>query len=384
MKLFEHEGKQLLRQIGIATPRGDVVADPVAAAAVGEKIGYPVVLKAQVQQGGRGKLGAVDFAENSLAAEKISRRLLSLKIGTETVNALLVEKKLDITREIYLGITFNQVWSAPVLLLAGKGGVDIESLVSDDSDALQRMTLDSAGLPPLHRVLTLCQRIGVHGLPLPQVADVARKLIRGYFQFDAITAEINPLVIDSNGAVLAADAKFELDPSAVFRFPPGVPRQREAENQDPLELEAADNGLAYIRVNSGDIGIIAGGAGLSMASMDMVAAAGGRPANFLDLGGGASSDKTAAALRLVLKTPGVKGVMMNVFGGINNCEAMAKGIAEVVRSDKPQMPIVVKMRGYSQDEGWRILEEINIPLVKHGTTESAVELLMSKVARRVE
>ncbi len=268
------------------------------------------------------------------------------------------------------------------MLISGTGGVDIERNVSDNSDAIHRMELEPFSHPPLHRLITLCLGTGLCNQPLPKVANVAQKLIAGYFQCDALTAEINPLVIDVHGDVLAVDAKFELDPSAAFRFPPGIPQKRETENTDPLELEASDKGLAYIRMAEGDIGLIAGGAGLSMATMDMVAAAGGRPANFLDIGGGASSEKMASALRMVLKTPDVKGVLVNVFGGINNCEAIAEGIAEAVCTDKPQVPIVVKMRGYSQDEGWQILENINIPTIKRGSTESAVDLLMEKIAQR--
>jgi succinyl-CoA synthetase beta subunit len=302
-----------------------------------------------------------------------------MRLGDETSNALLVEEKLDIERELYLGITFDHMEKMPVLLLSGEGGVDIENHVTDDSAGLQRMVLNPLHPPFLDRLTALCLGTGLCNLTSPKVAEVAKKLIAGYFRFDAITAEINPLVVDVKGDVVAADAKLELDPSAAFRFPAGIPRERKAGDIHPLEVEASNEGLAYVKLEGGDIGVIAGGAGLSMATMDMVVEAGGRPANFLDLGGGASSKKTASALRMVLKTPGVKGVIMNLFGGINNCEVMADGIAEVVLKDTPSVPIVVKMRGYSQDEGWRILEGVDIPTVKHGTTESAVSLLMEKV-----
>lgn len=385
MKLYEYEGKQLFHRMGIATPVGRVIDDPGAAAAAGEEIGYPVVLKAQVQQGGRGKLGAVAFADDSAAAETIARRLLSLTIHKERVGTLLVEQKLTVADEIYLGITFNQVRGLPVLLISTQGGINIETNVVDAAGSLMQMPLeDPFNPPPLYRILEQCLQIGINGRLLNRVAAIALKLIKGYFRYDAITAEINPLVIDKAGAVFAADAKFELDSSAAFRFPKGIPRKRETDGQDLLESEAAGKGLAYIRLSGGNIGVIAGGAGLSMATMDMVAAFGGQPANFLDLGGGASSQKSAESLRMVLKTPGIRGVVINVFGGINNCEIMANGIAEVIRNDRPGIPIVVKMRGYSQEEGWRILEALDVPLVKHGTTEEAVKLLMRKVTRGEE
>ena len=366
--------------MGIATPVGEVVDNPEAAVSAGGKIGYPVVLKAQVQQGGRGKAGGVKVAGNPRSAMELSERLFTLSIGDERATALLVEKKLDIEKELYMGITFDHMENMPVLLMSEAGGVDIERHAADDSGSLQRMVLNPLRPPLLHHLTALCLGAGFCGPALPKVADVSKKLIQAYFRFDAITAEINPLIIDVNGEVLAADAKIELDPSAVFRFPPGIPRKRANRNMTLLEVEASDKGLAYVQLEGGDIGIISGGAGLGMATMDLVGEAGGRPANFLDLGGGASSEKTASALRMVLKTPGVKGVIMNLFGGMNNCEVMAEGIAHVVRNDTPSVPIVVKMRGYYQDEGWRILEEVDIPTVKLGTTETAVMLLMEKIA----
>lgn len=365
--------------MGIPTPEGEVVNNPGDAAFAGTRIGYPVVLKIQVQQGGRGKAGGVVFADDSRAAEQISTQLLLKKIRGERVADLLVEEKLDIAQEIYLGITFDQMKNMPVLLLSSAGGVDIESHAVKDSTTFCRLVLDPLRQPMLHSLTKRCLGIGLCGPALPKVADIARKLIAGYFRFDALTGEINPLVITTSGHVLAADAKFELDPSAVFRYKPGIPRFREEEDIAPLEREAAKKGLAYVQLEGGDVGIIAGGAGLSMATMDIVAAAGGRPANFLDLGGGASKEKTASALRMVLKTPKLKGVIMNLFGGINNCEVMADGIAQVMRTDLPRVPIVVKMRGYSQDEGWKILEGAGVSIVKHGTTESAVDLLMKTI-----
>lgn len=382
MKLFEYEGKALLKRMGISTPSGKVVNRPAEAVSAGDTIGYPVMLKAQVLQGKRGKAGGVQFASGPQEILELSKQLLSQEINSELVTTLLVEKKLDVARELYLGITFDQKENMPVLLLSRTGGVDVEQNAADNATAMQCMVLNPLYPPALHRIVTVCLGGGLHGPILPKVADVARKLIKGYFYYDAVTAEINPLVIDRHGAVWAADSKFALDPSASFRYPSGIPRERKAVNASELEVEASEKGLAYVQLEDGNIGVIAGGAGLCMATMDMVVAAGGRPANFLDLGGGTSSEKTTMALRLVLKTPGVEGVIMNLFGGINNCRVMAEGIAEVVRMDKPKVPIVVKMRGYSQDGGWQILEAVDIPSVKDGTTESAVKLLMKHVAGR--
>lgn len=382
MKLYEFEGKDVFRRMGIATPDGEPVGDASEIGAAAERIGCPVVIKAQLQRGGRGKSGLVRFAQSIEEAEAIARELLGTKVGEETITTLLVEKKLDIHRELYAGITFDYAANGPALLFSCLGGVDIESSASDPEGALRKLPLDPYHPPEIHQILNLCKQAGLSGPALRPAAETIRKLVSCYFHHDALTAEINPLVIDGNGRVYAADSKMELDDSAAFRRDPSLRAGDEEEKSDPYEADAMSQGLAYVRLGSGNIGVIAGGAGLCMASMDMVAAAGGKPANFLDLGGGVSREKTAAALRMVLKTPGVEGVLMNVFGGINNCEVMANGIADVVHADSPRIPIVVKMRGHSQDEGWEILEKIGIPIVKYGTTEEAVSMLMAAVGRR--
>ena len=378
MKLYEYEGKRLFRNMGIQTPEGEPVKTAEEACATAGRIGYPVVVKAQLLRGGRGKAGVVRFAENDAEALAIARELLAMKVGEEKIGTLLVEKKLTIDRELYAGITFDHATRGPVLLFSCLGGVDIESSAGD----LRQIGLDPFHAPQLHEILDLCKSAGLGGAPLRPVAEIIRKLVAGYFQYDALTAEINPLIVDASGRVYAADSKLELDDSAAYRHDLQLSSREAEEELDPFEADASRRGLAYVRLGSGNIGVIAGGAGLCMASMDIVAAAGGRPANFLDLGGGVSREKTSEALRMVLKTPGVEGVLMNLFGGINNCEVMAKGIEDVVRADAPRLPIVVKMRGHSQDEGWGILEKIDIPIVKFGTTEEAVSILLDAVDRR--
>ena len=380
MKLYEHEGKQLLRSLGIRTPEGGTLQGSGELAPLLDRIGVPVVVKAQLLRGGRGKAGVVRFAETRAEAVDLTHALLAREVGDERVETLLLERKIPIERELYAGVTIDLASGEPVLLLSAAGGMDVEDAAGRDA-RFQRAPLDPLRLPQLHEILTLCKRAGVMGATLPSVAETVRRLVIGYFRFDALTAEINPLIIAADGRVYAADAKFELDDSALFRRKLPFARPVDARRMDPYEAEAMDQGLAYVRTDGGNVGVIAGGAGLCMASMDVIAAGGGRPANFLDLGGGASRDKTAAALRMVLKTPGVEGVLMNLFGGINNCEVMANGIADVVASARPAVPIVVKMRGHSQEEGWRILAGLGIPVVKHGTTEAAVTQLLTVMGR---
>ncbi len=228
----------------------------------------------------------------------------------------------------------------------------------------------------------LAIRTGLQGEQLFRFADVLLKLVQAYFRYEAITVEINPLILSEGRGLFAADAKFELDDSALKRTKGVEMFVRKEEEMDPLEKEAQREGIAYVRMSGGNIGLISGGAGLGMATMDMISIHGGRPANFLDLGGDATEEKTAAALRIVLKTPGVEGILMNAFGGINNCERMAKGMVRVVDELRPRQTMVVKMRGHSQDEGWALLESRQIPIVKLGTTEEAVLLLIEKMEER--
>ncbi len=380
MKLYEYEGKLLFRHMGIATPEGGPVADAAAAGALAEKIGYPVAIKAQLLRGGRGKAGGVRFAANGAEALTAARELLALEIGGETAGTLLVEQRLDSDRELYAGITLDQASRGLVLLFSLSGGVDIESSSGSPDNPLRRLALNPFSLPPLYEILELCKGAGLSGPPLRPVAEVLRKLAAGYFHYDALSAEINPLIVARDGTIYAADAKIELDDAAAWRQHLPLP-ERKAEQTDAYEAEAGRQGLAYVRLPGGNIGIVAGGAGLCMATMDLVAAAGGRPANFLDLGGGASRDKTAAALRMVLKTPGVEGVLLNLFGGINNCEVMANGIADVVQGEQPRQPLVVKMRGHAQEEGWAILAAAGVPFVRFGTSEEAVAMLLKAVGR---
>jgi succinyl-CoA synthetase beta subunit len=381
MKLYEHEGKQLLRSLGISTPDGDTIRRPEDLDPLLDRIGTPVVLKAQLLRGGRGRAGVVRFADTRGEAIGLARDLLGREVGEERVETLLVERKIPIDRELYAGVTIDFASGGPVLLISGAGGVDVEEAAGSDP-RFQRAPIDPLHRPHLHEILARCKRAGVTGAPLRPVAETVCRLVQAYFQFDALTAEINPLILAADGRVYAADAKFELDDSALYRLRLPFARERGDHRTDPYEAEAARLGLAYVRTGEGHVGVIAGGAGLCMASMDAIAAGGGKATNFLDLGGGASREKTAAALRMVLKTPGVHGVLMNLFGGINNCEIMAAGIADVVAGNRPAVPILVKMRGHSQEEGWRTLESLGIPVVKHGTTEEAVAQLLAALDRR--
>ncbi len=382
MKLYEFEGKALFRQMGIATPEGRVATTVTEARAAGEELTFPLVVKSQVLSGGRGKAGGIKFAENMTELENYAKELLSAGFSGNPVKQVLIEEKLAIAREFYMGITLDPQKSLPLLIVSSEGGVDIEKVSREMPDRLAQEHLDPLKKYRLYHMIDIIKRTGINGTPVLALAKVLLSLVRCYTACQAITTEINPLVLDESGRAIAADSKIEIDDAGLSRVKNMDTVKREDETLDPLEREARSAGVSYVGMGGGDIGLIAGGAGLGMASMDMIAAHGKKPANFLDLGGGATEEKTAAALRIVLKTPGVKGVLLNLFGGINNCEQMAKGIVRVVDEEKPNQVIVVKMRGHSQDEGWALLEERKIPIIKLGTTSEAVILLNEKVKEK--
>lgn len=382
MKLYEFEGKQIFSQAGIPVPSGAAVRTPEAAVETARKIGFPVVVKSQVLRGGRGKAGGIKFVADERELVRAFADLQSLKLSGELVEIILIEEKLDVAREFYLGITLDPRESLPLLMVSAQGGMDIEQVARDYPQRLFKTHLDPLAAYRLHQALDLLLKTGLQGRQLVQAAKILHNLVRCYFEHNALTAEINPLVIDASGNVMAADSKIEIDDSALFKIKAVQGFERKTDISDPLEAEAKSLGISYVGMDKGNIGLIAGGAGLGMASMDMIWAHGGAPANFLDLGGDATMEKTANALRVVLKTSGVKGVFINLFGGINNCEQMARGVVRVINELQPTQAIVVKMRGHSQDEGWAILESENIPIIKFGTTEEAVILLLEQMNKK--
>ncbi len=383
MKLYEYEGKSLLQEMGIPTPDGSVAGNLKEAAIAAETLGYPVVVKGQVLQGGRGKAGAIQFAQNKDALIRSANEIRDMQIGTEKIDRLLIEKQMSIAQEIYLGISFDPQTAMPLLLFSTHGGVDIESVAKQRPYELIKKQLDPLETPTLQHMSAMALQIGLTGKTLVQVSEILLKLINCYFTHEAITAEINPLIIDPQGKAWAADAKVEIDDSALFRVKAVENFKRNKEIGDPLELEADAAGVSYVRLNNkGNIGLIAGGAGVGMATMDTVYFHGGVPANFLDLGGIATPEKTAAALKIVLKTPGVEGIFINAFGGINNCREMAEGIVQVIEELHPAQVITVKMRGHFQDEGWSLLEAKDIPIVKYGTTDEGILLLLDEMKKK--
>ena len=382
MKLYEFEGKSLFEKTGIQIPKGEVAAGIDEAKAIAKDIGYPVVVKGQVLSGGRGKAGGIQFADAETELTDISERMFGMKLGEEEVVKLLIEEKITSERELYAGITQDPETLFPVLIVSSEGGMDIESIAETAPTRIYKQILDPTLTYRLFHMMDLISPMEFRSEVLVKIAKILLGLINCYFKFEAITAEINPIMLTDAGEIYAADAKLEIDDSALYRIKESKSFHRSEAFEDPLEAEAKAAGVAYVPMGEGNIGIISGGAGLAMASMDLVSILGGKPANFLDLGGGTTPERTAAALKIVLKTPGVEGVLFNVFGGINNCEQMAKGIAQVFDEKKPPQTIIVKMRGYSQEAGWEILEARNVNIIKHGTSEDAVKLLLAEMKKK--
>jgi succinyl-CoA synthetase beta subunit len=294
-------------------------------------------------------------------------RILGLVIQGEKTESVFLSEKTEIAQELYAGVTFDPQNGLPVLMFSTSGGMDIEEVARTSPDKVLRMHLPPTQPVRGFRIIDLLRGSGLATTSLPKVARVIQQLIEAFEGSDATTAEINPLVITPQGEVVAIDAKMVIDDAALARqhiaprFEPGT----------PLEARAKKAGLNYVQLQ-GNIAVLGSGAGLAMATMDMISHYGAAPACFLDTGGGISSEKMAEALRICLATPGVDAVLVNAFGGINNCEWMARGIATVIDEDRPTRRILVKMRGHSQDEGWKLLEDRHIPIVKFGTTEEAV------------
>jgi succinyl-CoA synthetase beta subunit len=375
MRLFEHEGREIFAKFGIPVPKAVLATSVEEALSSIETIGYPVVVKAQVLSGGRGKAGGVKIANNQAELVEHTSRILDLTIRGEKTESVLLSQKTEIARELYAGVTFDPQNGVPVLIFSTSGGMDIEEVARTTPEKLLSMHLPPTQPVRLFRIVDLLRRAGLPSELLPKLAPVLQQLVEVFHANDATTAEINPLVVTPQGEIVAIDSKMVIDDSSLGRQHI-TPRY---DVSTPLEARAKAAGLNYVELE-GNIAVLGSGAGLAMATMDMIQHYGAKPACFLDTGGGIQSDKMAEALRICLATPGVEGVLVNAFGGINNCEWMGRGIANVIDQDKPTAKILVKMRGHSQDEGWKLLEDRNIPVVKFGTTEEAVVQIVNLLA----
>lgn len=358
MKLHEYQSKNLFAEFGVPIPKGGVATTPGEAKAIAEELGGRVVVKSQVLVGGRGKAGGIKLANNPKETEDMAKHILALEIKGLPVRKVLIDEAADIQKEIYLGITNDRAAKKPVFMASSAGGVDIEEVAAKTPEKIIRVHIHPLlGLQDF-QVLNLAVGIELPRDYWKQFNQVAYGLWQSYKTYDATLAEINPLIISEDGNLIAVDGKMIIDDNALFRHP-DLESQRDLDVEEESETEAKENGLTYIKLD-GEIGCMVNGAGLAMATMDIIKYFGGEPANFLDIGGGADEQKVAAALRIILKDPNVKAVLFNIFGGITRGDLVAKGILAALDDVKPEVPMVVRLVGTNAEEGRDLLADANM------------------------
>lgn len=358
MKIHEYQAKEILSRYRIPVQPGKVATTPEQAEAIAREFGVPVVIKAQVYVGGRGKAGGIQFGDTPEQAREAARRVLGMNIKGLTVEKVLVTPKLEIAEEYYAGIVLDRASQAPVVMVSAAGGVDIEQVAEETPEKIVKEPIDVRwGLLPM-RARQLLAQAGVPSVVIAKGGDILARLYQAYAGADATLAEINPLALTADGQVLAADAKILIDDNALPRQPEYA-SWAEPEEANPLEYEAKQAGLTYVKLD-GDVGVIGNGAGLVMTTLDMVARAGGKPANFLDIGGGATAETMKKAVLFVARDPQVKGILVNIFGGITRGEEVARGILLAQPELPAGMPVVARLSGTGEAEGRALLADAGL------------------------
>ncbi len=366
MKLHEYQSKRIFAQYAIPIPKGEVASDPARVREIAESAGARVVVKAQVLVGGRGKAGGVKLASSPQEAESHARNILGMEIKGLPVRHVLVDQAISAKGEVYLGIIVDRAKGAPTVMASSAGGMEIEEVARSTPEKIKRVTVDPAlGLEP-YQARELAFGIGLDKKLVPEFTKIAQALYRVFSDTDASLVEINPLFITQDDRLIAADGKLDLDDNGLYRHP-DLATMRDVDEETPAEREAREAGLAYVKLD-GNIGCMVNGAGLAMATMDVIKLNGGEPANFLDIGGGAKADKVAAALRIILSDPNVKAVLLNIFGGITRGDEVARGIVEALNLVQTNVPMVARLVGTNAAEGRAILAE-----AKMRTAESLEE-----------
>jgi succinyl-CoA synthetase beta subunit len=358
LNIHEYQAKQLFARYDIPIPAGDVAETPAQAREIAQRLGVPVVVKAQVLVGGRGKAGGIKLARTPQEAEEKAAQILGMEIKGLRVQKVLVDEAADIREELYLGVVVDRGSKRVALMASSEGGVDIEEVAARSPEKIVRVTVDPfLGLLD-YQARELAYGIGLDkGLVRPFTA-IAHGLYRAFVENDASLAEINPLVITGDGKLLAVDAKMNIDDSALYRHPE-LESMRDITAEDKAERLAREAGLSYVELQ-GEIGCMVNGAGLAMATMDIVKLYGGEPANFLDIGGGARADRVATALRIILRDPRVKAVLFNIFGGITRGDEVARGILEALREIDTDVPMVIRLVGTRAEEGRKLLADAHM------------------------
>lgn len=358
VKIHEYQAKDILARYGIPVQPGKVAATPEEAEAIARELGGPVVVKAQVYVGGRGKAGGVKFGHTPQEAREVASKILGMDIKGLTVEKVLVTSMVDIAEEYYMGIIIDRKSQAPVIMVSKAGGMDIEEVAATTPEKIIKQPIDmNTGLRPFE-ARDILARAGLPSKVIAKGSTILTALAKAFIECDANTAEINPLVLTKDGQVQAADAKIVIDDNGLYRQKEYA-TWAEPEESNPLEFRAKQEGLTYVKLD-GNVGIIGNGAGLVMTTLDMVARSGGKPANFLDIGGGAKAEVMEKALRFVASDPDVKGILVNIFGGITRGEEVARGVIQAQAHLPKGMPIVVRLSGTGAEEGKALLKDAGL------------------------
>ena len=386
MKIHEYQGKEILRKFGVTVPRGIPAFSVDEAVKAAESLGGKIwVVKAQIHAGGRGKGGGVKLARSldevkTIAGEILGMQLITHQTGPEgqKVRRLLVEEGADIKKEYYVAALTDRATQKVAMMASSEGGMDIEEVAHNTPEKILKVFVDPAAGLTDAQATELAKGIGVPEGSIAKAVDNLKKLYTCYMETDSSLAEINPLILEGDGNIKALDAKFNFDANALFRHPEIV-AYRDLDEEDPAEVEASKFDLAYISLD-GNIGCLVNGAGLAMATMDTIKLFGGEPANFLDVGGGATAEKVTEAFKIMLKNPDVKAILVNIFGGIMRCDTIADGVITACKAVNLSVPLVVRMKGTNEDLGKKMLAESGLPIISANTMAEAAQKVVAAVA----
>jgi len=383
MKIHEYQAKQILARYGVAVPCGQVISSPEEARGVAEPLGgSTVVVKAQIHAGGRGKGGGVRVAHGSTGAVEVAAGILGMTLVTHqtgpegrVVRRVLIEEALDVARELYLGLVIDRATGRPVFMASTEGGMEIEEVAAEHPEKILKESIDPGVGFQAFQARKLAFGLGLEGAQANEAVKFFTGLYRAFEGTDASLAEINPFVVTKDGRLMALDAKMNLDDNALFRHP-DVRQLRDLNEEDPLEVKASDYGLNYIRLD-GNVGCMVNGAGLAMSTMDIIQYAGGRPANFLDVGGGANEGQVRKGFEIILGDANVRAVLINIFGGIMRCDVVANGVVAAVKSLGIKVPVVVRLEGTNVELGQKILRESGFNFTVAGGMKDAAEKVVA-------
>jgi len=379
MKIHEYQGKEILKRYGVPVPRGIPCFTVDEAVTAAETLGGPVwVVKAQIHAGGRGKGGGVKVAKSLADVKDAASRILGMQLvthqtgpGGQKVRRLLIEEGADIRKELYVGMVVDRATQRVTVMASSEGGMDIEEVAAHTPEKIHKVAVDPSGSLSDADADDLARRIGVPDASVPKARAVLQGLYRAFWETDASLAEINPLILTGSGDVIALDAKMNFDSNALFRHPELL-SMRDLDEEGPAEVEASKFDLAYIQLD-GNIGCLVNGAGLAMATMDTIKLFGGEPANFLDVGGGATTEKVTEAFKIMLRNPNLKAILVNIFGGIMRCDVIAEGVIAASRAVGLKVPLVVRMKGTNEDLGKKMLAESGLPIISADTMADAAQ-----------